>query len=145
MSEWIDGNIPKDINSFYWLAIKKADKNITYSVPCKYNHERKCWIDTDNNMLSVHTVVAYCPILKPKSYSTLGSGCGYYIRTIQKNNEIIYGFGLQPVDWVRKGYNTIEKAKAATKRLRKLDLNDGYERDLYEILNSNSEVVWKLI
>ena len=40
-----------------------------------------------------------------------------------------------------KGHNTIEKAKAATKRLRKLDLNDGYKRDLYEILNSDSEVV----
>ena len=60
----------------------------------------------ETNRISAHTVVAYYPIIKPKSYTTIGTGCGYYIRANYKNDktDTIYGFGLQPANWCNKGY-----------------------------------------
>ena len=144
--QWINGNKPQDIDMYYWITIKGLTSNETYSIPCKYDNEMDCWIDVDNNKISIHTVVAYYPIIKPKSYTTLGTGCGYYIRAKYKNEEkdTIYGFGLQPANWAGRGYNTVDKAKLAAKRLKKIDENDGYERERYEVLNSESEVIWIL-
>lgn len=142
---WNNGNIPKNKDLFYWLTVKSTTTNVTHPVPCKYSEENECWINFDGEQLSSHSVVAYYPMLQPKSYTTIGSGCGYYIRTDTGNtNENIYGFGLQLANWVGKGYSTKEKAIAATKRLRKLDKEEGLERKNYEVLDGNSKVVWTM-
>lgn len=145
MYNWIEGNIPRYKEMFYWITIKGGYTNVTYPVPCKYFEKDDCWISFTCEKISKHTVVAYFPIYMPKSYSTIGSGVGYYISTKYHNTERIYGFGLQPANWVERGYGTKEKAIAAAKRLMKMDRNENYVRENYEVVDSNSEVVWVAI
>ncbi len=145
MYNWINGNVPDNKELFYWVTVKNLTTNVTYPVPCKYSEQDGCWVSFDGEHLSSHSVVAYYQILKPKSYTTIGSGCGYYIRVdVGNTNETIYGLGLQLASWAGKGYSTKEKAVTATKRLKKLDIEEGLERNSYEVLNGNSEVVWTL-
>lgn len=141
--DWTDGNIPKGKSIFYWLTIKSTMTNEVYPVPCKFLEKDGCWISFNGERISSYSVVAYCPILKPKPYNTIGSGVGYYIRTdVDSPNEAIYGFGLQPANWVMKGYSTKEKAISAAKRLRKLDIRDERERSNYQVINGAGEVIW---
>ena len=51
---------------------------------------------------------------------------------------------MQPVNWAGRGYNTVDKAKLAAKRLKKIDEDEGNDRDQYEVLDGESNVVWKL-
>lgn len=140
---WSNGNIPKDKSLFYWLTVKSTTTNVTYPVPCRYSEKDGGWKSFDGEKLSSHSVVSYCPILKPKPYGIVGSGVGYYIRTDVGNaNESIYGFGLQPANWVMKGYSTKEKAISATNRLKKIDIGDGRERCNYQVINGVGEVIW---
>lgn len=90
--------------------------------------------------------MSYSQISGPKPYFTIGSGYGYYIRTIckDKDKEIIYGFGLQLANWVEKGYDTIDRAKIAAKRLKKIDADEGTVRSLYEIVDGYGERVAEL-
>ena len=143
MKYWTDGNMPNEKTAYYWLTVKSATNNITYPVPCRYSETDDCWIDFNNVRLSKHTVVAYSEIVKPKDYTTVGSGFGYYIRTMYRDKQSIYGYGLQPANWCGRGYSSKEKAVAAAKRLIRLDKNEEYVRDTYEVINGNSEVVWK--
>lgn len=146
MYNWTNGNVPDNKELFYWVTVKKLTINVTHPVPCKYSEQDGCWISFCGERLSSHSVVAYSQILKPKSYTTIGLECEYYIRTDGGNpNEIVYGFGLKFANWVGKGYSTKEKAVAATKRLKKLDIKEGLERNGYEVLNGNGEVVWTLL
>ena len=146
MYTWIEGNKPEDMDRYYWIIVKGLTCNETYHTPCKYNSSKECWNDMENNNISIHSVVAYFPIMQPKSYTTIGTGCGYYIRAKYKGEtkDTIYGFGLQPANWAGRGYNTLEKAKTATRRLKKIDEQDGYNRECYEVLDSESNVIWKL-
>lgn len=80
----------------------------------------------------------------PNSYSIIGTGYGYYIRTYDMNNEVIYGLGLKLANWVGLGYETKDRAIAAVKRLRKLDLDENFERDRYEVVDGKGVVLWKL-
>ena len=142
MGQWVSGNIPKDTDIFYWLTLKGGTKRITYHLPCKYDAEQECWINTEGVKLDSHIVVAYYPIKMPEPYSYLGTG--FYIRTWHKEDEFIYGFKLQFADWAENGYQTKEKAIAAAKRKKKTDQSKNNEADKYEVLDENGEVVWQL-
>ncbi len=142
MSQWIDGSTPEDQDIFYWLTVKNGDSMRTYPMPCKYDAERGCWIDAENNGLPAQTVAAHYPICMPKAYSTIGSGCGFYIRTLYDDVEMVYGFRCQFASWVGYGYGTREKAVAAARRMRRVDRKENEERDKYEVLNSDGRVVW---
>lgn len=144
MVKWINGNTPENTDMYYWITTKSEAKTSTYPVPCKYDKTRKYWVDMGSDIcIDADNVVAYCPILKPKPYSTIGTGYGYYIRTIFQNNEIIYGRGCEFANWGATGYSTIDKAIMALKRMRRTDINrEQYERDSYEVLDGNGEIVW---
>lgn len=145
MNKWIDGNTPDGQCVFYWLTVQEGDSTDTYPVPCKYDMEMGCWIDVENNCLPAQTVTAHYPIRKPKAYTTIGSGYGFYIRTFYKDHETVYGYGCQPANWAGSGYRTKERAVKAAKRMRRVDRTENYERDKYEVLNCDGEVVWSLI
>lgn len=146
MKKWIEGNTPESTDMYYWITTKSETKTSTYPVPCKYDETKKYWVDMEKSTyLDADTVVAYRPIMKPKPYSTIGTGYGYYIRTKYKNHETIYGRGCEYANWGATGYSTIDKAIAALKRMRRTDINqEQYERDSYEVLDGNGEVVWSL-
>lgn len=146
MLTWTEGNRPgkQDTNKFFWLTVREEAKGKTHPVPCRYDVKSENWVDVDGHMLSASSVIAYSKIVQPKPYATIGSGCGYYIRTVYNKEEIIYGFSLQPANWSGKGYASVEKAKAAAKRLKKWDKEDGRERDVYEVVDGNGESVLTL-
>lgn len=145
MNNWIKGNIPNEIDKLYWITIKHLSSNVTHPFPCMYNKDDDFWVDFQGSYISTHTVVAYLPLITPKSYSIIGSGFGYYIRAISSDSESVYGFGLQFANWGGRGYSTKEKAISATKRLIKLDKENNYVRDIYEVVNGQGEVVWSCI
>ena len=84
MYTWIEGNKPEDTDKYYWITVKGMTCNEIYHTPCKYSTSKECWNDMENNNISIHAVIAYLPIMKPKSYITIGTGCGYYIRAKYK-------------------------------------------------------------
>lgn len=147
MADWINGSVPGDGERFCWLTITRLDESYTYPEPCRYNREKKCWITFDGNKeFSAQYVSAYCPITMPKAYSVIGTGSGYYIRVSSDGgNLIVYGYGLQPVEWSGKGYATIDRARNAAKRLRRLDASDGFTDRSYEVIDSRGTAVWTLI
>lgn len=144
MSEWIDGNIPENTNLLYWITVKNTIKNETYNYPCRYYTDKECWVDFEGVKISSYDVVAYYPIIKPKQYSTIGTGVGYYIRTIFDKKETIYGRGLQLVSYGYKGYGSIDKAIIAARRMRKIDIDEGCLKDKYDILDGNGKLVKSL-
>ena len=144
MSDWTDGNVPKDKELFYWITIQEENnKKITHPFPCLYSADTENWKDFCGNTIN-KDVIAYSVIKQPLSYTKIGFGVGYYIKTVYDGDEQIYGHGLQPVNWSGQGYGTLEKAKTALRRLRKLDIQEGYTRELYEVINCDGETVFSL-
>lgn len=142
MSQWIDANIPDDTDAYYWITVIK---NITLSQPFQYNKETDNWISFSGEIWSKDAVISYYKIPKPKQRATVGNGMGFYIKTYYYNDEFIYGKGLQPANWCMKGYETVEKAITAIKRLKKLDIADGYKRDKYEVIDGTGNFVKEVI
>ena len=145
MAQWIDGNIPDDKDAYYWITVNNGNATDVLPQPFQYNNEIEAWISFNGEKWSIHAVVAYHRISKPKKRATVGNGVGYYIRTYYQNGkEMIYGKGLQPANWCMTGYSDSEKAKTAARRLKKLDISDGTERDKYEIIDGESNLINEL-
>jgi hypothetical protein len=145
MTDWINGDIPEDKRKYYWLTIKMYNKKFTYEMPCKYSEEKNIWIDFEGMEIDSDCVIAYCPIMIPSDYTTIGSGVGYYIRTVYKGKVDIYGMRLCLARLGGSGYLTLDKAKTGLRNMRKQDINiDNYKRDSYEIVDGHGNVVWEL-
>jgi len=144
MSKWIDGSIPTEKDTYYWLTIKNGGVKYSYPAPCKYSDEYECWLDANGKLVPTICVVAYYPIKQPKSYQTIGTGSGFYIRTFHNNNEFIYGRDLQYISWANRGYDSQKDARVAAKRLKKLDETNGYAREKYEVIDGQGNSVWTM-
>lgn len=142
--KWVKENTPEKDGEVCWIAVNTGDKVETYSEPCKYNSDKKCWVGYDGKEIPKNDVVAYYRVVKPKPCTTIGHGTGFYIKTICNGQETIYGFGLQPAEWVGVGYKTLDRAKSAARRLAKLDREEGYSRSLYEVVDGNGNSAWVL-
>lgn len=117
---WIKGNETSLLN-YCWLSLKGISSNVTYPYLSKYSSEKKCWIDVNSTEINSEGVIAYYPVEKPAAYKVKRTG--YFIRTLweQSDTPIDYGYGLKTIAYCDKGYDSIEKAKKAMKRLRKSD------------------------
>lgn len=139
---WIEGNVPKcNCTELYWISTKIGTTIETYYMPVRYSDKLKGWFDLNGNQLSSNMIVAYAPIHKPRSYTEIGNGLGYYIKTISNGKESIYGLRLQPANWIRQGYDSESKAKIAAKRLIKLDEKEKHVREIYQIIDGKGQII----
>lgn len=141
MQQWKDGSIPENREAYYWIMVGTSNPPYTVPQPAWYDGETGAWITFDGTRWSPYAVIAYCEISKPKKRSTVGSGCGYYIKRSHSKEETFFGYGLQPANWCMRGYSTVEKAVRATTRLKKNDIEDGYEETSYEIVDGDGKAV----
>lgn len=139
---WIEGNVPKcNWTELYWISIKIGTTIETYYMPVRYSDKLKGWFDLNGNQLSSNMIVAYTPIHKPRPYTEIGNGLGYYIKTISNGKESIYGLRLQAANWIRQGYNSESSARLAAKRLIKLDKKEKRKRDIYQIIDGKGQII----
>lgn len=141
MTEWIIGNKPA-YAGLYWVTVGLNGNNKLYNEPM--NYENGTW--KHNGREYCGNIVAYMECNKPKeAYNELHIGFPdqYYLRVKCNGMTRYLSKGLQSVKWSKTGYSTKEKAKAASKRLRKIEPEYGYAGQKTEIVvvNGNGEEI----
>lgn len=132
---WIKDNAPKE-DGFFWVTIG----GITWESPCQYSTLCKHWFDRFGDIIENEKIDAYLKIDKPKSFNTIGTGFGYYIMVDRSDYISFYGKGLNTNASI--GYETLDRAKSACRRLMNIEKDDGCEY-YYKIVDGEKNVVYK--
>lgn len=143
MNSWIKGNIPSNCKLYYWVTLKDGNGE-TYCCPCKYYELEKQWKSVEGVVFDSDQIVAYNPIYPPVSYTKIGNG--YFIRILDNQDEYrFYARNAQPIIFSNVGYSTLDRAKTAIRRMRRVDKErDHYCYKRYDIVDGNGNVVWEL-
>ena len=143
MNSWIKGNIPSNCKLYYWVTLKDGNGE-TYCCPCKYYELGKQWKSVEGVVFDSDQIVAYNPIYPPVSYTKIGNG--YFIRILDNQDEYrFYARNAQPIIFSNIGYSTLDRAKTAIRRMRRVDKErDHYCYKRYDIVDGNGNVVWEL-
>ena len=141
MAKWEAGNIPER-DGLYWITVQKDSDTslVTYDTPVRFQDRRWQIPRPEGN------ITAYMELEKPAPYNPkkIGISGEFYIKvTYPDGTSSIYSKQLQPIEWSKIGYSTKEKAIAAMKRLKKLDLEDTAGKSaeyIYEIYTGEGDL-----
>ncbi len=146
MREWISGNTPEIAGTYFITTIKDNKPYTPWEI---YQFNGKDWSREPKykQTLDKKRIIAYMPCNIPLPYEKETSEedrCEYFVKITYDTDRIsFYGKGMwpHPEEELKNGFDTVQKARAALCRRRKLDVNDGYFNLFYSVVDNTGAIV----
>ena len=144
MSEWIVGNKP-EADGYYWVTVREGNKTKVYDYPFVCKNGEFFMNENDSSSYYRDNVKAFMKVSKPSPYNPdiIGFQEDYYIKVINKYGEqSIYAKGAIPIEWKKAGYDTVDSAVNALKRLIR-EYKDQYQGSKFVVIDGHSQICSK--